>query len=1078
MFGKDAEILRYSDDNRRVIRLCARLLPSAMPRRALGWQVFSLLVFAFVLLIGQFAIAEITPPLTSPNAPISIHARQGSRWYEGEYEVWSLEGDCSIVQGDVTGRSQSAVIWIRRAESSPRQPPSDERNPVELNKVIAYLEQGAVVDFAHHEPAHQISGRQTNTFQGDSWMGHFHSALSVDVRVGSAAPASATKPTFVQRGNEAWNRDIERRVQRAQFIEQPQLLPPTQIAPPTQLAPEVVPASPAVEPQPTAKSLQVMSRSNVPMQLKTYPGRVPGELVVALSGGVRAIVSGIQNVAGLESDTISLEADRVVVWTNSVAGLTPGTSQQVAEGRWEFYLEGNIIFREGDRLIYADRMYYDVNGNRGTILNAEMLTPVKDYEGLMRLKADVLQQLNQHTFMAHGAALTSSRMGVPRYWLQSGEVMFTDVQTPAVDGFTGQPYIDPQTQEPAVDHQMLATSRNNFLYSGGFPLLYWPTIATDLRKPTYYVDGFKLKNDSIYGTQVFVDWDMYQLLGIQNKPVGTKWTASTDYLSERGPALGTNFTYDRPGFEWLPGPAHGKFDIWGIKDNGLDDIGADRRSLALEEEFRGRGIWQHRQYLGSGYQLTAEAGYISDRNFLEQYYESEWDQLKDQTTGAELKRYYGNSSWSINGDVRVNDFFTQTEWLPRVDHTLIGQSLLFDRLTWHAHSHAGYGRLQTATPPSSINPTEVTSTTPLAWEVPVEGVHAATRHEIDLPFNLGPTKIVPYALGELFHISEDITAQERTRAYGQLGVRASLPIWNNNPDVQSELFNLNGLAHKVVFESELLWADADQDVNNFPLYEQLDDDAVEFFRRRFLSTANGYPFPGQASIPLKFDERYFALRNGMQSWVTAPSTEIADDLLKARFGVRQRWQTKRGLPGQERIVDWITLDVEGSYFPKADRDNFGQEVGLLDYDFRWHIGDRVTLLSDGFADVFADGLRTFSLGGIMTRPSAGSVYLGVRSIEGPISSSILSGSLTYRMSEKWILAGSTAVDLGSTGNIGQTFGLTRVGESTLVHLGFNVDASRGNFGLNFQIEPRFLSSRRLGYIGGVQIPPAGAYGLE
>lgn len=1076
MFGKDAEILRPNDDYRRVIRSCARRLPSASCVRALRCLALALLVIAFAL--GSSASAEITPPLTSPNAPISIHAKQGSRWYEGEYEVWSLEGDCTIVQGDVSGRSHSAVVWIRRADSPPREQHSNEQNHVELNKVIAYLEQGAVVDFAHQQSAHHISGRQTNTFQGDSWMGHFHSSLSVNVQVGSAAPASATKPTFVQRGNAAWDRDIARRVQRAQFIEQPQPSPPTQFAPPTQLTPEVVPAFPAVEPRPTARSLQVISRTNAPMQLKSYDGRVPGERAFVVSGGVRAIVSGIQNVAGLESDTVSLEADRVVVWTNAAAGLTPGTSQEVAEARWEFYLEGNIIFREGDRLIYADRMYYDVNGNHGTILNAEMLTPVKDYEGLMRLKADVLQQLNQQTFLAHGAALTSSRMGVPRYWIQSGEVMFTDTQTPAVDGFTGLPYIDPPTQEAAVEHQMLATSRNNFLYVSGFPLLYWPTIATDLRTPTYYLNGLKVKNDSVYGTQVLADWDMFQLLGIRNKPDGTKWTLSTDYLSQRGPALGTNVSYDRPGFDWLAGPAHGNIDIWGIKDDGLDNLGADRRALALEEDFRGRAFWQHRQYLGSGYQLTAEVGYLSDRNFLESYFESQWDQSKDETTGAELKRYYGNSSYGINADVRVNDFFTQTEWLPRVDHTLIGQSLLFDRLTWYEHSHAGYARLRTATPPSAINPTEVASTTPLAWEVPVEGIHAATRQEIDMPFDLGPTKIVPYALGELFHVSEDITAQERTRAYGQLGVRASLPIWNSNPDVQSELFNLNGLAHKVVFESEVLWADAAEDMNNFPLYEQLDDDSVEFFRRRFLSTAGGYPFPGQASIPLKFDERYFALRNGMQSWVTAPSTEIADDLMKARFGVRQRWQTKRGLPGQERIVDWITLDVEGSYFPKASRDNFGEEIGLLDYDFRWHVGDRVTLLSDGFADVFSDGLRTFSLGGVVTRPSMGSAYLGVRSIEGPISSTIVSGSLSYRMSEKWILTGSAAVDFGSTGNIGQTFGFTRIGESTLIRVGINVDESRGNVGANFQIEPRFLSSRRLGYIGGVQIPPAGAYGLE
>jgi hypothetical protein len=216
----------------------------------------------------------------------------------------------------------------------------------------------------------------------------------------------------------------------------------------------------------------------------------------------------------------------------------------------------------------------------------------------------------------------------------------------------------------------------------------------------------------------------------------------------------------------------------------------------------------------------------------------------------------------------------------------------------------------------------------------------------------------------------------------------------------------------------------------------------------------------------------------MQSWVTAPSTEIVDDLTYAKLGLRQRWQTKRGLPGQERIVDWIVLDVEGFYFPKDDRDNFGQEFGLLDYDFRWHIGDRLTLLSDGFADLFGQGLRTFTTGATLSRPERGNFYLGYRSIEGPISSNILLGSLSYRMTEKWIATGGASFDFGSTGNIGQTFQLTRVGESALIRLGFNYDASRDNLGVNLAIEPRFLPSARLGRVGGVQVPPAGAYGLE
>jgi hypothetical protein len=56
--------------------------------------------------------------------------------------------------------------------------------------------------------------------------------------------------------------------------------------------------------------------------------------------------------------------------------------------------------------------------------------------------------------------------------------------------------------------------------------------------------------------------------------------------------------------------------------------------------------------------------------------------------------------------------------------------------------------------------------------------------------------------------------------------------------------------------------------------------------------------------------------------------------------------------------------------------------------------------------------------------------------------------------------------------------VTRIGESFLVQMGFNYDVSRDNLNFQFAIEPRFLSSSRLGNVGGAQIPPAGSMGLE
>ncbi len=165
----------------------------------------------------------------------------------------------------------------------------------------------------------------------------------------------------------------------------------------------------------------------------------------------------------------------------------------------------------------------------------------------------------------------------------------------------------------------------------------------------------------------------------------------------------------------IHGPTTGFLDAWAIDDHGTDTLGADRMNVPLEADFRYRILGQHRQHLPDGYQLTAELGWVSDRNFLEQYYEAEWDQFKDQITGIELKRLLDNMSYGISADVQLNEFFTQTEWLPRLDHFWLGQPLLGDRLTWFEHTSLAYARLQPAATPE--NPVDAAKFGLLPWEV-------------------------------------------------------------------------------------------------------------------------------------------------------------------------------------------------------------------------------------------------------------------------------------------------------------------------------------------------------------------------
>ncbi len=399
----------------------------------------------------------------------------------------------------------------------------------------------------------------------------------------------------------------------------------------------------------------------------------------------------------------------------------------------------------------------------------------------------------------------------------------------------------------------------------------------------------------------------------------------------------------------------------------------------------------------------------------------------------------------------------------------MGESLLGDRLTWYGHSQIGYGNLEITTTPT--DPADAATFNLLPWEVPSQGIRVGGRHELDLPLQVGAVKVVPYVLGEVMHWGEDINGNDCTRLYGQAGIRSSLPMWYVDPTVRSVLWNLNGLAHKVVFEGEFLYAEANKDLEDLPLYDPLDDDAIEHFRRRFIDTTFG------GTLPPMFDERFYAQRWGIQSWVTGP-TEIADDLMLLRLQANQRWQTKRGAPGRQHVIDWMALHTGLTIFPKDNRDNFGESVGMLNYDWRWHAGDRLTFLSDGYADVFADGLKTFSVGSYMGRPERGSLFFGYRYINGPFNSNIVNAAVNYRMSEKWIGTVGAVVDFGEAGNIGQVFELTRIGESFLVSIGARIDASRNNVGFGFTVEPRFLPPSYRGIVGGVPIPPAGARGLE
>ncbi|MGA2616268.1 MAG: hypothetical protein ABSF26_01585 [Thermoguttaceae bacterium] len=1060
-----------------------------------------------LLLFAAPALAQVDLTPADQAQPIAVSAEAGNRWQQGAYEVWLLR-NCHIVQGADLAQAREAVLWIDYATTASPQP----------SKVIAYLEGDVVLRTGQQGTIARLADQK--------WFGRFYTLRSVQVSCGMVAGRPDVLPGIYQRGMEQRAPAVpdalrQTQIERAQFQQPPASPGPSNLLQPNpgpgsagaasagpgsaaagnsgpvnaartgpakpgqgpalpqnlpQSPPPIVPTLP-----PGMRRVRLFPRGDVPLELQWRSDPQTNQWTIVFEQGVNLLVDGLSAKGIPGASSVDVVADRMVLWTTSRH--EPDLTGQVPQDQrtpLEVYMEGNVVFRQGDRTIYAERMYYDVRSEVGTVLGAEMLLPVRKYQGLLRLHAEVLQQVSRDRFVAQDAFFTSSRLGVPRYRIQMGQATLEDIQTPAADPVSGAPLLDPATGQPLVLHDRWATGTNDLLYVEDVPVFYWPYMAADLEDSSFFVRRVAWKQDNVFGTQFSADLNAYQLLGLHHPPAGTDWDLSLNYMSLRGMGYGTTYLYHRDDFFGLPGKTAGLLEFWGIQDHGVDILGSNRPAVQPYVDYRYRLLFQHREQLSADWQITAEAGSISDRNFLQEYLKQEWDEFKDESTDVEIKRLRDDSSLSFFAGARLDPFFTETQWLPRADHYLLGEALVDNRLTWMEHTSLGYGQFQTASLPEKMLGDQAVSHLP--WEPGnVQGGRLITRHELDLPVQLGPVRVAPFLLGELGYWGEDLNGQPLTRAYYDAGLRATLPMWSVDPTVESSLWNVHGLAHKVEFDLEYSHSQANQHVNQLPLYDPLDDNQIEDFRRRFVVNTFELPVvlpPSTMGPPWRFDERQYALRSGLGDWVTSPSMEIADDLDALRLGVHQRWQTKRGPPEGQHILDWIQLDTDVTLFPDPGRDNFGSVAGLANYDFTWHVGDRLTLLSEGMFDFFSQGQRFVNVGAFLTRPPRGSLYVGFRVLEGPMSSEVLSCSYNYWMSPKWISAVGLSSDFGNTKSFGESLRLTRVGESMLISGDFSYDPVRNTVSTNLFVEPRFLPKNKLGQLPGGPVPPAGAFGVE
>ncbi len=988
--------------------------------------------------------------------PITVLGTRGIKTTIDGETVVIIDKGCRIKQGQDLLEAPRAVIWEKQTPAS---------GTGTVRRLSVYLESGP----GEAAPTIEIIGGSAGGVMGDHhWVGNLATSAEIDVMISEHVPEIQQLPDLYH---------------RAILARRPAAINTRSFRRMSDTTASALSGGNALADSGSGEilGLTFSSRGETPssMQVLHFPETNQSKFII--ERGVNIVISGLRRNNFMTGDTIDISADRVVGWTVNLLELyerqrATGEQVSIENVDLELYLEGNIVFREGERVIYAKRMYYDVKNAVGKILDAEVITPVEQYDGNLRFMADTIQRTGPGSFSAQNSIVTTSMNGEPSFFVGSRNIQYEEKINPVYDSQTGLPMFTDRRQYVVAEH--------NVINVGGVPVFYWPWLAFNAKEPVMYLRRAEYYHDNVFGHQARTRWNLYQLLNIRNAPDGTALDLNLDYLSERGLGHGAQFTYNRDSVCGMATPAAGLADYWGIYDRGTDNLGLGRRELDPETDYRYRAFWQHRQYFnnepfgklfGNGWLLSAQLGVSSDRNFLQQYFEKEWDTFKDETTSLELKRTEGAQSLGVRADYTIEDFYDRRASLPRLDHFTLGYSPFSnsfgDRFTWYEHTHIGLRGFETLTAPE--DPADRAMFRYLDWEVapgstldpddPFRSVDTlkatrevfSTRHEIDMPFNLGPVKCVPYLMGEYAHWGKDRYGDSVDRLMGTAGFRANLPFWKVNPNYSSRTLYVNGLAHKVNTGFDFSYTSVNEGYDRLIMYDAIDDRSTEDYRRRYsVTTFNG-------AIPLLYDERSYAIRSGLGNWITSPSTELADDLTLCRFYFNQTWQTKRGPTNRRRIIDWITLDAGLNLYPKKEQ-NFGERIGMLDYDFRWHVGDRFTLLSSGLFDTFNSGQTIVRFGGMLNRPDRGSLYLGADRLDGPFSRTYLNGSVAYNLSEKWSANYSTSYDVNEGHFMGQNLALYRKGEVFLVKIGANYDWSRDVWGVSFGLEPAFLSKIRSG----------------
>lgn len=504
--------------------------------------------------------------------------------------------------------------------------------------------------------------------------------------------------------------------------------------------------------------------------------------------------------------------------------------------------------------------------------------------------------------------------------------------------------------------------------------------------------------------------------------------------------------------------AFGQFRSYLLQDDGKDRLSRfdARRDVEPEKNQRGRLRWQHRQYLPDDWQMTTEISHTSDRDFLESWEEREFDTEKEQETLLYFKRQRDNWALDFLNKWRLNDHQTTQTEIPAGGFHLAGQDL-FETLTYYQDTRVA--RMRERADEEDVPGFGNTYEPSLLPGMVDHDTFAfgTSRHELVLPVHSGPWHISPTVIGTaIFDDSGINTSVENSAFQGAAGLRLSTQWWHVDKTVSSRIWNLDQLRHIVIPEVSAFWVDS--------------------------------------------------------------NIEGSKEQNIVNMALRQRWQTKRGVPGQKHSVDFLRLnssltlvsnDVDDAplpnrFFFSSPEPQFGKagwvnpdfvNLGLArreminqtlsdhaDLEWDWLISDTTVISGDLQYNLQDTILKQINTMVAIQRTERLGFFISDRYFENgnieedvikdppndpihrfvPVNGHYITGGTTYRLNPKYTMALAHQFDIeqGNTSNTQAV--IIRKSPRWYTAVSVDFDANRDDFSISISIWPEGLDKVALG----------------